>query len=115
MQLNNQSYSHLYIGIFINLSILDQKYICLNILESTKKKRLVCIPPPIALSKTLDHVTCSYECDCTETGFTGDYCEEDILECASDPCQHGATCLEGIREYKCLCWPGRKGFFFSGS
>lgn len=48
----------------------------------------------------------SYQCDCDETGFTGDHCENDILECASDPCQHGATCSEGINQYMCLCWPG---------
>ena len=48
----------------------------------------------------------SYECDCSETGFEGDHCEVDIAECASDPCQHGATCLEGVKGYTCLCWPG---------
>lgn len=48
----------------------------------------------------------SFSCDCEGTGFIGNYCEEDILECASDPCQHGATCLEGIKLYSCLCWPG---------
>lgn len=48
----------------------------------------------------------SYECDCEWTGFVGNHCEDDILECASDPCKHGATCLEGINQYKCLCWPG---------
>lgn len=48
----------------------------------------------------------SYDCDCEGTGFVGDHCEEDIPECASDPCQHGATCLEGRNQYKCHCWPG---------
>uniref|UniRef100_A0A3P8TB23 Crumbs cell polarity complex component 2b n=1 Tax=Amphiprion percula TaxID=161767 RepID=A0A3P8TB23_AMPPE len=51
----------------------------------------------------------SYECDCEGTGFVGDHCEEDVPECASDPCQHGATCLEGINRYTCLCWPGYEG------
>ncbi len=53
-------------------------------------------------------VSCSYECDCSDTGFEGDHCEIDIPECASDPCQHGATCLEGVKGYTCLCWPGTK-------
>lgn len=48
----------------------------------------------------------SYGCACEETGFIGDHCEEDIPECASNPCQHGATCLEGINQYSCQCWPG---------
>lgn len=51
-------------------------------------------------------VSCSYECDCSDTGFEGDHCEVDIPECASNPCQHGATCLEGVKGYTCLCWPG---------
>lgn len=51
-------------------------------------------------------VSFSYNCDCEMTGFAGVHCEEDILECESDPCQHGATCLEGINHYSCLCWPG---------
>lgn len=52
----------------------------------------------------------SYDCDCEGTGFVGGHCEEDIPECASDPCQHGSTCLEGINQYQCLCWPGTPRF-----
>lgn len=52
------------------------------------------------------HLFYSYECDCEDTGFAGDHCEVDIPECASDPCQHGATCVEGVKGYTCLCWPG---------
>lgn len=52
----------------------------------------------------------SYKCDCDETGFVGSHCEEDIPECASDPCQHGATCLERVNHYMCLCWPGNLNF-----
>jgi len=65
----------------------------------------------VALFRTRKYSLCyplssSYQCDCEATGFVGDHCEEDIPECASDPCQHGATCLEGINRYQCLCWPG---------
>ena len=59
-----------------------------------------------AIANDPDFLSYSYECDCEDTGFLGDHCEEDIPECASDPCQHGATCLEGVKEYTCLCWPG---------
>lgn len=51
-------------------------------------------------------VCCSYRCDCEDTGFVGDHCQEDIPECASDPCQHGGTCVDGISRYSCQCWPG---------
>jgi hypothetical protein len=30
----------------------------------------------------------------------------DINECASNPCLHGATCLDLINEYFCGCVPG---------
>ncbi|XP_015419277.1 PREDICTED: fibulin-7 [Myotis davidii] len=33
----------------------------------------------------------------------------DISECASQPCQHGGTCLEGVNQYTCICPPGRTG------
>ncbi len=33
----------------------------------------------------------------------------DIEECASDPCQNGATCFEGIDSYLCQCPDGYEG------
>lgn len=48
----------------------------------------------------------SYACDCSDTGYEGNHCEIDIPECLSDPCQHGGTCQEGVKEYTCLCWQG---------
>lgn len=34
-----------------------------------------------------------------------------MLQCASDPCENGATCVEGNNDddYSCLCLPGFKG------
>lgn len=49
----------------------------------------------------------SYECDCSETGFEGDHCETDIPECASNPCQHGGRCVDQVKGYVCVCWPGK--------
>ena len=33
----------------------------------------------------------------------------DIDECASSPCQNGATCIDGINSYECKCADGWKG------
>ena len=33
----------------------------------------------------------------------------DIDECASSPCQHGATCNESLARYDCTCAPGYNG------
>lgn len=55
----------------------------------------------------------SYRCDCIDTGFEGDHCELDILECASEPCLNSATCMEGIKNYSCACWPGRLEIYFA--
>ena len=30
----------------------------------------------------------------------------DIDECASGPCQNGATCLDQVNGYQCQCEPG---------
>ena len=32
-----------------------------------------------------------------------------VDECASDPCQHDATCVDGVDEFTCLCVPGYTG------
>lgn len=56
---------------------------------------------------TVTRVSRSYDCDCSETGFEGDHCETDVPECASNPCQHGGRCLEQVKGYACVCWPGK--------
>lgn len=46
-----------------------------------------------------------------EPGYTGTTCEEDIDECASQPCQNGATCIDGVSEFSCTCPPGYSGSY----
>ena len=52
------------------------------------------------------------ECGCPY-GYEGRYCELDIWECGSLPCQNGAECYEheglGIGSYDCKCDPGYTG------
>ena len=33
----------------------------------------------------------------------------DVNECESDPCQNGATCVDGINSYTCECVKGYTG------
>ncbi|XP_043916230.1 cubilin-like [Protopterus annectens] len=49
-----------------------------------------------------------YICVC-DPGWTGTNCTENINECASNPCQNGGTCIDGINGYTCTCtstWTG---------
>jgi len=41
-------------------------------------------------------------CNC-KPGYTGDRCQIDINECATNPCQNGAVCVDGIADYTCIC------------
>ena len=42
-------------------------------------------------------------------GYAGARCTENIDECASQPCQHGATCQDRVDGYQCSCAPGYEG------
>lgn len=48
-----------------------------------------------------------FRCDCTDTGYEGARCELEVLECASAPCKHNGSCIEGLGSFRCLCWPGK--------
>ncbi|KAI4496487.1 hypothetical protein M0804_000297 [Polistes exclamans] len=38
-------------------------------------------------------------------GFRGKHCEENIDDCPGNLCQNGATCVDRVNEYSCLCPP----------
>lgn len=42
-------------------------------------------------------------------GYEGQFCEEDVDECASTPCQNGGECLDKINEFECRCKVGFEG------
>jgi hypothetical protein len=43
-------------------------------------------------------------------GTSGDLCETDLDECASQPCSNGGSCSEpNLDEYECACVPGYTG------
>lgn len=49
-----------------------------------------------------------YTCTCG-AGYTGPTCSVNIDECASSPCLHGATCVDGVNGYTCSCASGYTG------
>ncbi|KAK6765731.1 hypothetical protein RB195_025565 [Necator americanus] len=47
-------------------------------------------------------------CSCIP-GYTGEFCSEDIDDCASSPCLNGGTCHDGYMNYTCTCIYGVDG------
>ena len=47
-------------------------------------------------------------CECYP-GYSGDTCDENIDDCAPNPCQNGGTCIDGINYYNCTCVVGFNG------
>ncbi|XP_078667188.1 uncharacterized protein LOC144909010 isoform X3 [Branchiostoma floridae x Branchiostoma belcheri] len=65
------------------------------------------------LSSPCAHGTCtdgrmSYTCSC-ENGWTGNNCDQDIDECATNPCLSGGTCVDHVNGYSCVCPEGFVG------
>lgn len=51
----------------------------------------------------------SYSCDCSDTGFSGTHCENNIDDCLDNPCTNGAQCVDKVKDYSCECYSGYAG------
>ncbi len=53
----------------------------------------------------------SFQCDCTNTGFEGDLCQDNIDECSvgSADCSQYSSCVDTVGSVNCACDPGFSG------
>lgn len=49
-----------------------------------------------------------FRCACAQ-GWQGVYCDSEINECESSPCQNGAVCIDKLASYACACSMGYTG------
>lgn len=57
---------------------------------------------------TCENIGNSHRCHCID-GYTGSYCQTEINECDSSPCQNDAKCKDLIGSYQCQCAKGFQG------
>ncbi|KAK3789280.1 hypothetical protein RRG08_001670 [Elysia crispata] len=68
--------------------------------------RLTCDPVGSASCSNISEIYARCICN---SGYTGPTCSENIDDCASEPCQNGAACVDGVTSYSCQCLPGFSG------
>lgn len=50
---------------------------------------------------------------CKCRSFSGEFCEYDLNECESSPCQSGSSCINEIGSFHCVCLPNTTGTYCS--
>lgn len=49
-----------------------------------------------------------YQCNCTGSGYYGDWCQTNIDSCAANVCNHG-QCVDKVSDFYCRCQNGYSG------
>ena len=49
-----------------------------------------------------------FMCRC-HGGYEGRFCDKEVDECTSNPCQHGGSCTDLVNGYECRCPRGTTG------
>lgn len=65
-------------------------------------------PKELCNNGTCEDIGNSHRCHCLD-GYMGSYCNTEINECDSAPCQNGAQCKDLIGSYQCQCAKGFQG------
>ncbi|XP_072169938.1 LOW QUALITY PROTEIN: uncharacterized protein [Diadema setosum] len=70
-----------------------------------------CVPNPCFNSSCTDSSSYVWNvtCDCQD-GMSGDFCQVNEDECASNPCQNGGECIDHVNYYTCSCKDGFVGY-----
>nr|XP_022341271.1 fibropellin-1-like isoform X5 [Crassostrea virginica] len=74
-----------------------------------------CIADPCASFPCEHGGTCTklsdsaFSCSCTAGYDPATHCSAEINECESNPCQNGASCVDDLNMYSCVCKPGFVG------
>lgn len=63
-------------------------------------------PPGYARIGCRNGGTCFDKQCCCPSGWMGEICEVEVLECISEPCQNGGSCKDEFDSYICFCLPG---------
>jgi hypothetical protein len=77
----------------------------------------LCNPNPCQNNGICTDEINKYTCNCSDTGFDGKNCEQDINECliweesAIEKCQNGGKCVNEIGNFSCDCQKGWEGDF----